>query len=98
MDSKVDVVVHKRAVEFLGEEALAARLAERAILNLVAGCADDDDFYRRRLRTERRSEALLNLISLRQRQGAATRAYSQSRREGACRKRIGNCRFPCILG
>ena len=85
MDGEIDVAALQRAVEFLGEKPLAARLGQRAILNEIAARFDDDDLKLRRLRAMRLGQPLFHLFGLRQRQGAAAGADSQSRRKGACR-------------
>ena len=54
----------QRAVEFLGEEPLAARLrASGAILDQVAARLDDDDIQLRRLRAMRRPRAFASTCS-----------------------------------
>ena len=52
----------QRAVEFLGEKPLAARLGEGAILNEVAARLDDDDFQLRRLRRHAPPRAFASLV------------------------------------
>ena len=41
MDGRVDLARQKREVDLLGEEALAAGLGERPVLDRVAAGADD---------------------------------------------------------
>jgi hypothetical protein len=41
MRRRVDRAGEQRGVDFLGEQALAAGLGERTILDRIAGCSDD---------------------------------------------------------
>jgi hypothetical protein len=43
MDREIDAIRKQRLFQLLGEEALPARIGERAILNAIAGRPDGDD-------------------------------------------------------
>ena len=46
MHGEVDAPVEQRLLDLLGEQALAADLGQRPVLDAVAGGADDDDLDR----------------------------------------------------
>ena len=72
MNGKVDLTAHEGAIEFLGEQALAAGLRQRAILDRVPGRADRNNLDLQRAVGHR--EPAFHLFGLRQGEGAAARA------------------------
>ena len=84
MDREIDCACDQGQIELLGEKPLAARLLQRAVLDLIAGGLDDHDLDRLRRNTMCLGEAALNHIGLGQSQGAAAGAEFQL--EG-CRRR-----------
>lgn len=77
VDCRVNRADKERGVDFFGEQALAARLGERSVLDNVAPGADDlerDPLY---LPAVRLGQKAARLIRLRQRQGRSARAEGE---------------------
>jgi uroporphyrinogen decarboxylase len=89
MHGKVDLARQQRLFDFLGEEALAAGVGERAVLNAIPRCLDDAHFKLVLARAVRRLEPGEYLLRLRQRQNRSTRAdaYLHGAPAGPCRRR-----------
>src|SRR5690348_1587287 len=81
MDREVDAPIKQSLFDLLAEQALAAFLGQRPLARAVAAGADGDDVDRagRGQRRMRRGQAVLELVRLCQRQGAAARADAQKR-------------------
>ena len=77
--------VAQRLLDLLGEQALAAGLGERAVLDDVAGGLDHRDRDRLRRDAVGRGEPRAHLVGLPQRQRAAAGADAQKRRGGGLR-------------
>ena len=74
MHREIDRAGEKRAIDLLREEAFAARLRQRPVLDRVARRPDDAELETLRGAAEHRAEARLRLVRLRERQRAAPRA------------------------
>jgi hypothetical protein len=72
MDGQVDAAVQHRLVQLLGEQALAARLLQAAVLDAVAGGDDGDDLERAIGVGD--GKCVADKAGLRQGQGGAARA------------------------
>ena len=72
--ARVDRAGEERGVDFLGEQALAASLGERPILDRVAGGADDLKRDPLDLPAMRLGQPAARLVRLRERQGRTARA------------------------
>ena len=77
MHGEIDAAVEQRFLDLLGEQALAADLRQRPVLDGVAGGADDDELDRRLVHPERRGQPRAHGARLHQRQRAAARADAQ---------------------
>ena len=78
MHGEIDLSLQESGVEFLREQALAAGLRQRPVLDGVARGLDDAERKLDQIPAKRRREALLPLVRLRQRQRTAARADDQS--------------------
>ena len=77
---EIDLVRQQRLLDLLGEQPLAAGLRERAILDRVAGRADDVQGDPHLVESVGGGEACAHLVRLRERQRRAARADAQQRR------------------
>ena len=82
MHREIDRIVEKRLFDLFGEQALAAHLRERAILDDVARGANHLDRDGLGLRPIGSRQMCAHLPRLPQRQRAATRADAQKRCRG----------------
>ena len=78
MHGEIDLVVEQCEIELFGEQALAAGLGERAVLDGVAGRADHADGDRLLGDAVCMGELRTHLMRLGERQGRAARADPQS--------------------
>ena len=88
MDGDVDVAADLRDIEFLGEQAFAARFRQRPILNGVACRLDDDDLdpvLRHRVSAGKQRA---DLMRLRKRQRRSARANSRQGSVGHARLEV----------
>ncbi|MEA2857831.1 MAG: hypothetical protein QOH98_2152 [Methylobacteriaceae bacterium] len=76
MHREIDLVVQKREIEFLGEQALAAGIAQGAVLDRITARADDADGDCLFGNAMRMREFGAHLMCLRQRQRRAARPDS----------------------
>ena len=76
-DGKVDPAVEQGLLDLLGEEALAAGVGERPVLDHVTGGADGLDLDRVGRPAVRGGEAVAHRARLRQRERAAARADAE---------------------
>ncbi len=74
MDGEVDGAGKQRLLDFLGEQALAAGLQERPVLDAVAGRSYRNDLERFRLQPVRSGERVAHRARLPERQPAAAGA------------------------
>src|SRR5918993_821410 len=79
MHREVDRALEERDVELLREQALAAGLRERSILDRVAGGLDDAQRQLVGREAVRAAQPVLRLVRLRERQGRAAGADDQGR-------------------
>ena len=77
MHGKIDRAGQQRLLDLLGEQALAAGVRQRPVLDRVAAGADGLDFDPVERDAARRGEAALHLPRLDQRQRRAARADAQ---------------------
>jgi hypothetical protein len=82
MHREVDRTAEQRLLDLLGEQALAARLAQRAILDAIARGADRDDLDRVLVPPMRSSERRARQARLRQRERTAARSDANRLRQG----------------
>ncbi len=82
MDGRVDPPFEQSGVDFLGEEALAARLGEGPVLNHVPGRLDDGERDRRFVPALRRRQQPARLPRLRQSEGRTARAEGEKNLSG----------------
>ena len=84
MHRRIDAARQQGFLDLLGEQALAADLGERSVLDFVAGGLDDHDLDRGLFRQFRMrgGQTRAHLVRLRQRQGAAARTQSKTWRFG----------------
>ena len=82
MHREIDRAGRQRLLDLLGEQALAAGLRQRPVLDAVAGGADHLELDPLRVEPVRRGERLAHHARLRQRQRAAARAEPQDRAGG----------------
>ena len=80
MHREVDAALEQRLLDLLGEQALAAGLGQRPVLDPVAGGADHLDLDPRRIEAMRLRQRVAHHAGLRQRQRAAARADPQNGR------------------
>src|SRR6185369_9818480 len=77
MNRKIDCAREQRLLDLLGEQALAAHLTERAILDAVARGADHRDFDRVVVPAMRGDERCTHQARLRECERTAARADAQ---------------------
>ena len=77
---EIDAAGEQCLLDLFGEQAYAADLRQRSVLDAVAGGADDLQFDSLGRHSMRRGEAVAHLMRLRQRERTAARANSQQRR------------------
>ena len=77
VNRRVNCADKERGVDFFGEQALAARLGERSVLDNVAAGADDLKRDPLNLPALRLGQEAARLIRLRQRQGRSARAEGE---------------------
>ena len=82
MHGEIDAAVEQRLLDLLGEQALAADLGQRAVLDRVAGGADDDELDRVLAHIQGGRQPGAHRARLHQRQRAAAGADTQDRRGG----------------
>ena len=91
MHREVDAAVEQRLLDLLGEQALAADLGQRAILDDVARGPDHRDLDRLGRDAMSGREPRAHLMRLPQRQRAAAGADAQKRRGGGLRHGTPQC-------
>ena len=94
MNREIDRPLDLGHIQLARKQALAADLAQRAVLNQVAAGLDDDNFDVLFGQTMREGQTATGLMGLRQRQRAATRADSQP----GCRQKSGPTILNCSGG
>ncbi len=77
MHGDVDAAHHQGGVELLGEQPLAAGLAQRTVEDRVAARLDDVDLDGAHVQRVRSQQAIAKLMSLRKRERAAARADAE---------------------
>ncbi len=77
MHGQIDLAVEQRRVDLLREQALAANLAQRPVLHIVAGGLDNLNLERIFRQAMRRHQTITGLIGLGKRQRRAARSDAE---------------------
>jgi hypothetical protein len=84
MHGQIDAAIQQSVLDLLGEQPLAAHLAQRAILDAVTAGLDDDRFEKALGQAMDRDQPPAHLVGLGQRQRAAARTDA----DGSIRDRL----------